>query len=186
MCALAKTLRPILASRIEQIPAGTAFDFILDILPVISSNWIIYAYWLIPISLMVFIAVTKFYYNAEDFPYCALVYAIAMLLTDILFTVTILGPPANFTNSWFAFDFNKDLFPSMHVGAMWLGLLLSDRKWIKIVMLVVTLVMSAIVLLMHTHYTIDVLGAIFIFYGVFAFSEKYIKNILRRAYLSKV
>lgn len=182
LSVFAKVLRPVLSSRIEQIPAGSAYDFLLDALPVISANWIIVLYWAIPISLLVLAIGAKIYYNLEDLPYFGLVCAFGMILTDVFFTVTVLGPPHNFVNSWFVLDFNKDLFPSMHIGSIWLWFLMADKKWVKTILLVGLIVVSAIVLLMHTHYTIDVLGAIFIFYALFALCEKYLKPLLRNAY----
>ena len=64
----AKMLRPALAAIIETIPAASAYDFVLAVLPVISSSWIIYIYiYLMTASSMLLIA-TKFYYRPIDLP----------------------------------------------------------------------------------------------------------------------
>ena len=181
----AKMLRPALAAIIETIPAASAYDFILDVLPVISASWIIYIYIYLMTAASILLIVTKFYYKPIDLPYVAFVFAFAMILTDILFTVTVVGPPLNFTNTWLAWDFNKDLFPSMHVGAPFIAFLLADRRWVKAILLAVTAIMVAVVLLMHTHYTIDAIGAIFIFFGLWCLCDKYLKNFLRRAYFAR-
>lgn len=181
----AKLLRPVLAALIEKIPAGTAYDFVLDILPVISSSGIIYVYIYGLAAAIVFLMFSKVYYAPTDLPYTIIVFALAMILADIMWTLTVLGPPHNFVNSWLFFDYNKDLCPSMHVGTMFLGFLVADRRWVKGIMFGATVVIALVVLFMHTHYTLDVLAAFFVIYGIWALCEKHLKNFLRRAYFCK-
>jgi hypothetical protein len=59
----------------------------------------------------------------------------------------------------------KDLFFSGHTATLFLLFLLSDKKHLKIIFLINTVLVGTAVLLQHVHYTIDVLTAPFFAYS---------------------
>jgi hypothetical protein len=63
--------------------------------------------------------------------------------------------------------FENDLFFSGHTAVPFLGFLLFKGSPIRYVFLALSILMGITVLLMHHHYTIDVLAAYFITYGIF-------------------
>ena len=70
------------------------------------------------------------------------------------------------------FSFTGDLFFSGHAGLPFLLALIFRKKAIyRYILLVVSLFFSVIVLLGHLHYSIDVLSAFFIAYGIFHMSQ---------------
>lgn len=67
----------------------------------------------------------------------------------------------------------KDLFFSGHTATLFLLFLVSDKKQLKIIFLISTVLVGIAVLLQHVHYTIDVLAAPF-----FAYSSYKIATII--------
>src|SRR3989344_8842551 len=68
--------------------------------------------------------------------------------------------------------FGGDLFFSAHTGMPFLGALAFWReKGIRNFYLLTAVFFAAVVLLGHLHYTIDVLSAFFITYGIFHIAE---------------
>ena len=59
----------------------------------------------------------------------------------------------------------KDLFFSGHTATLFLLFLISDKKHLKIIFLINTILVGVSVLLQHVHYTIDVLVAPFFAYS---------------------
>jgi len=72
-----------------------------------------------------------------------------------------------------SFFLGNDSFFSGHTGLPFLmALLYWDRRWLRMIFIAVSAVFAAVVLLGHLHYTIDVLSAFFIAYGVYRISRK--------------
>lgn len=94
-------------------------------------------------------------------------------------------PDPRIDDSWFMTGPNmmymgtRDLFPSGHTGAL-LAFLLHVKKNLVVRYLAffsLGLVASGVIL-MHVHYTIDVLGAVFMAYAVYSFSDRHLKKYL--------
>jgi hypothetical protein len=68
--------------------------------------------------------------------------------------------------------FDNEFFFSGHTAVPFLYYLFSPYPWYRRFFLAASVVMGASVLLSRNHYTIDVLGAFFMTYGIFALSRK--------------
>ena len=95
-----------------------------------------------------------------------------VIIRSIFITLTHIGPfpteiiinPRSFLNY---FVFGGDLFFSGHTGLPFLlSLVFWDIRWLRRTFLSISLCFGVIVLLAHLHYTIDVLSAFFISYGI--------------------
>jgi membrane-associated phospholipid phosphatase len=66
----------------------------------------------------------------------------------------------------------NDSFFSGHTGLPFLmAFIYYDRKWLRIIFISLSMIFGAVVLLAHIHYTIDVLSAFFISYGIYRLSR---------------
>lgn len=61
----------------------------------------------------------------------------------------------------------KDLFFSGHTAIIFLFYLVADKKYLKLSFLICTILIGAVVLLQHVHYTVDVISAPFFAYASF-------------------
>ncbi len=75
----------------------------------------------------------------------------------------------------------KDLFFSGHTATLFLLFLVSDKKHLRIIFLISTVLVGIAVLLQHVHYTVDVLAAPFFAYS----SYRIVKIINGRITFSK-
>lgn len=66
----------------------------------------------------------------------------------------------------------KDLFFSGHTATLLILFLISEKKIIKTIFLISTIVVAIAVLLQHVHYTIDVFAAVFFTYTCYVVLEK--------------
>lgn len=66
----------------------------------------------------------------------------------------------------------KDLFFSGHTATLLILFLVSEKKIIKTIFLISTIVVAIAVLLQHVHYTIDVFAAVFFTYTCYVVLEK--------------
>jgi hypothetical protein len=128
------------------------------------------------------IAFYAFAVRPELCPWALKTYGIFGIVRAAFMMFTHLGPPDGmfyltslpgleekemFNN----FFFLNDLFFSGHVGNLFLAALVFKNFKFKWFGLIGSVVMAATVLLMKIHYTIDVFGAFFITYGIYAFSD---------------
>ena len=104
--------------------------------------------------------------------------ALFVLIRSVFISLTHIGPfptsiqidPQSFINY---FVFGGDLFFSGHAGLPFLLALIFWREHkLRYVFLIISACFSIIVLLAHLHYTIDVLSAFFISYGIYHISLK--------------
>lgn len=120
--------------------------------------------------------------NARKAPFIIKSIALFVLIRAIFITLTHIGPfptqvvinPRSFINY---FVFGGDLFFSGHTGLPFLlSLIFWDDKRLRYIFLATSIFFGVIVLLAHLHYTIDVLSAFFISYGIFHIAEVLFKR----------
>ncbi len=68
--------------------------------------------------------------------------------------------------------FVKDLFFSGHTSTLFIVFLIEKRKSIKFILLISTLLVGLLLVWQRVHYSIDILGAIFVTWGVYWFFTK--------------
>ncbi len=93
-----------------------------------------------------------------------------ILLVDPL--VKYLGTGKNLT---------KDLFFSGHTATLFLLFLITNKKYLKIVFLISTIIVAACLLLQHVHYSIDVASAFFFAYTSYKIAGYFRSKITARA-----
>lgn len=110
--------------------------------------------------------------------------ALFVLIRAIFVTLTHMGPfptevaidPRSFLNY---FVFGGDLFFSGHTGLPFLlGLIFWNEILLRRIFIVTSCMFGVVVLLAHLHYTIDVLSAFFISYGIFHIARNLFKKDL--------
>jgi len=77
----------------------------------------------------------------------------------------------------------KDLFFSGHTATLFLLFLISDKKQLKIIFLISTILVGIAVLLQHVHYTIDVLAAPFFAYSSYRIAKMINERITFNKYV---
>ncbi len=84
--------------------------------------------------------------------------------------------PISFPGVFNLLVFENDLFFSGHTAVPFLGFLLFKESKIRYFFLIASILLGATALLMHRHYTIDILSAFFITYGSYKIGEKVIEK----------
>ncbi|VVB79383.1 Uncharacterised protein [uncultured archaeon] len=157
----------------------SANDLLLDFLPSIDISPI-FIYGAVIIVALFFLYPLLF--RLEEFHKAVSQFSLLILVRSFFIILTHLSLPldaiAVHAPNFLSFlNVQNDLFFSGHTSIPFLGFLLFKNKKIKYFFLVSSIVMAVTVLLMHVHYTIDVLSAYFITYGVFKFGEKFYEKI---------
>ena len=76
---------------------------------------------------------------------------------------------------------HHDLFFSMHTASPFLACLLFRERWASLVCFAFALLMAATVLLLKTHYSLDVAGAFLVTYALFKLQRRFLEPSVRRA-----
>jgi PAP2 superfamily C-terminal len=112
-------------------------------------------------------------------PFTIKTVALFVVIRAIFFSVTHIGPfptqvelsPNGFMSY---FVFGGDLFFSGHTGLPFLLALINwKEKWLRYLFISLSIILAIVVLLTHLHYTIDVLSAWFISYGIYKIAERF-------------
>lgn len=159
-------------------------DYVLQILPVYDLSFLfVWGYIIIIVSLFIY----GIFIEPEIAPFAMKTFGVLMIVRACFISLTFLGPPQEFyymktINAEYMrtvaskFFFNNDLFFSGHTAIPFLAFLIF-KTWFRWIYLFATFVMAATVLIMHVHYSIDVLAAFFITYGIYAISNRIFKNL---------
>lgn len=148
-------------------------DLILDNIPVVDLNFIIVEVALITIVLgTLFVVFSKPRYVLFTLKAIALfiiIRAIYISLTHVGIHPDNIMPGLGVVDSIYLYlNFQTGLFFSGHTGLTFLMALIFWNKFpVRVVFLSLSLVFAVAVLLAHVHYSIDVLAAPFMTYGIF-------------------
>jgi membrane-associated phospholipid phosphatase len=157
----------------EARPGVVLPDPILNLFNPIDLTWLIFA--LIYIALIV--AIITLIKNPKQLMFAIQVYSLLVAVRIGAMYLLPLEPPAKMIilNDPFVEFFGtgqtltKDLFFSGHTATLFLLFLVSEKKIIKTVFLISTIVVAISVLLQHVHYAIDVFAAVFFTYACYKF-----------------
>jgi hypothetical protein len=175
VCLIISAIITIFASTyVDRIPVVAVPDLILDNIPAINLN-VIFSYSFV--TLLVLLTVYTVFFRVKEFHKTALLFSLLVLTRSIFITLTHLGAPQgallgrDAPGLYQLFNFRNDLFFSGHAAMPFMAFLIFRKEWIGKLFLILTIILSATVLLMHIHYSIDVFSAFFITYGVYKFGE---------------
>lgn len=162
------------SSYVDRIQVVAVPDLILDNIPVINLN-IIFSYSFV--ILLTLLTIYTVFFRVKEFHKAALLFSLLVLTRSIFITLTHLGAPqeallgGNAPGLYQLFNFRNDLFFSGHAAMPFMAFLIFRKEWIGKIFFILTVILSATVLLMHVHYSIAVFSAFFITYGVYKFGE---------------
>jgi tryptophan-rich sensory protein len=138
--------------------------------------------WLFLAAAVIYFAYPMFV-KPKELPYMVNMFSLFVVIRAGFIIFTHLRPPydaVHVTFPWFLqfLNFSNDLFFSGHAGFPFLGFLIfrEHHKGLSYFMLATSIILGITVLLMHVHYSIDVLSAYFITYGIYEIGKKFIKK----------
>lgn len=156
-------------------------DLVLDNIPVIDLSFII-----IEVALMAIVLGTLFVFSKPRYVLFTLkAVALFIIVRAIFISLTHVGiHPENIAPGLGFFDgiytylnFQTGLFFSGHTGLPFLvSLIFWDNLRVRYVLLTLSLVFAVAVLLAHIHYSIDVLAAPFMAYGIYHIARRLFKK----------
>jgi hypothetical protein len=122
------------------------------------------------------------FFRPRQLPYWMCMFSFLVIVRAFFICLTALKTPVDAISLNPPLIFNSlfhinDQFFSGHAAIPFLGFLLADRKSFKYFMLFLSILLGAVALLTHIHYSIDVFAAYFITYGVFKIGEKWFRRM---------
>ena len=152
-------------------------DLLLDHIPTINVGFL-FTWGMLGFTLLIFLYPLLF--KPELVPFTIKCYAALLYVRSFCILLTNVGPPHGFFFDTFQLGrnviddmtFRNDLFFSGHTAFPFLAFLIFKDHWIKWVFLAGSIIEGATVLLMHVHYSIDVVAAFFISYGTYAICKR--------------
>jgi membrane-associated phospholipid phosphatase len=180
---------PIFLSYNEQRQGAVLTDPILIFFNPVDLTW--FTFGLIYISIIT--AILSFSLKPEKLIIALQSYSLLVVFRMIVMYVTPLNEPGRIIilNDPFVQLFGtgetltKDLFFSGHTATLFLLFLVADKKYLKYIFMVCTLLVGTAVLLQHVHYTVDVLVAPFFAYTSYRIAIN-IKEKITNNYLTAV
>jgi membrane-associated phospholipid phosphatase len=156
-----------------------ATDFLFLHLPFINILWLA--------DLLLLLASTSFLFfmfskkEVKNFPFYATVIGIFNLIRAGFIYLTPLGNPHPASGLGLAFLPSGGMFPSGHVGAMFLFFLFalkSKSKYWSIYFMILLVIEVISMILSRGHYTIDMIGALFIAFTIWKVVDEHFKKKL--------
>lgn len=154
---------PYFFATIESRNGHLLNDWLLNYLPAKNLS--------IPIFTLIWgmVAVTLYECYKNPSVFLKMLWAFIFLTVARIISISIvpLNPPPNLvvladplSNYFYGKDFiTKDLFFSGHTSTQFLLFFVLPQKWQKSLAVITSLMVGALVLVQHVHYTIDVIGA---------------------------
>ena len=173
---------PVFFAYIENKQGVRLNDRLLNYLPAINLS--------IPIFILIWGGAAIIYYKCMKSPYVFALFLWAYIILCITRIITISLLPLEapqglipltdpLSNIFYGGTFiRKDLFYSGHVSTQFLISLCIYNKVYKKIMQVTTLILAAMVLFQHVHYSIDVAAAPIFAYGCFWLSRYIIRKFI--------
>jgi len=154
-------------------------DLILDHIPAINNIILIFLYVWVFALLTTFLYLYPLIFNPKKIHYFLGLIGLWIFIRSIFIILTHLKTPADaiiLDLPWLirSFYFQNDLFFSGHTGLPFLGYLIfrKENKSLSYLFLAASIIMGITVLLLHQHYSIDVLAAFFITYGIYKIGDR--------------
>ena len=171
---------------VEERQGVTLTDPILELFNPIDLTWLTFG--LIYISLIV--AIYSFAAKPEVLLLALQSYSLLVIFRMMVMYSAPLNAPEKLIllNDPFVQFFGsgevltKDLFFSGHTATLFLLFLISDKKYLKIIFLMSSILVGIAVLLQHVHYTIDVLAAPFFAYSSYKIAAVINERIMLNKY----
>ncbi len=158
--------------------SNSVTDIVLDNTPVydVDEIFVYGGYVLVACILLVCVD------NPRRAPFTIKSIALLFLIRSVFVSLTHIAPFPNHTLidptglSRF-FNFDGELFFSGHTGLPFLmALIFWDNKALRISFIAMSILLGAVVLMGHLHYSIDVLSAFFITYAIYGIAEQLFKK----------
>lgn len=152
-------------------------DLLLDHIPTFDLGFLFtWGFYSILITIFSYTIFVK----PETAPFVMKTFAILILVRCGSILLTNVGPPIGFFYEGVPVGggalsdlfFRNDLFFSGHTAYPFLAFLIFRRTKLRMFFLISSIVMAVTVLLMHVHYSIDVMAAYFVAYGTYVLSNK--------------
>jgi hypothetical protein len=172
--ALAEVISYYASKYVDRINVVAVPDLILDNIPTLNLD-IIFSYSFM--TLLLVITTYTLFFKVREFHKVAFLFSLLVFTRSIFIMLTHLGVPADARTIAHApglyqfFNFRNDLFFSGHAAMPFMAFLIFRKEAIGILFFILTILLSATVLLMHVHYSIDVFSAFFITFGVYTFGQ---------------
>ncbi|MCX5643295.1 MAG: phosphatase PAP2-related protein [Phycisphaerae bacterium] len=160
-------------------PAVKVPDLILDRIPPINLSFLFtYGY----MALIVGMFTYPLFRQPRTLYVVAIQFSLLLILRSVFMIFTHVGTPAGAVDAHFPGLFSKlyfenDMFFSGHTAMPFLGFYLFRQSRLRYVYLVGSIVMGIVVLAMHVHYSIDVLGAFFMTYCSYQMGSALIRKL---------
>ncbi len=147
-------------------------DLFFSIIPVLNLSWVF-------VTVEVFLIILAFLYGIfivpNKLPFSLLAFSIFISIRALCISLTHIGIPVDYIHPTMGtgdFFFHNDLFFSGHTGGPFLvALILWESKIWRYLLIGTSVLMAFTVLAMRLHYSIDIVGAYFITYGIFKIAE---------------
>lgn len=177
LLALAVIFQYYASAYVDRVPSNSVADLFLSILPVVNLNFIIVEGALCAIALSFLLILAKPHYLLFTLKAVAIFIAtraVFISVTHIGIYPTQIGPDPTgfFDRTYTGLGLEAGFFFSGHTGLPFLmGLIFWDEKLWRYIYLVLSIIFGIAVLFAHVHYTIDVLAAPYMAYGIFKMSQ---------------
>ena len=152
-------------------------DMILDHIPVIDLS-LIYDFFSL-IILVVFVIYIMYRREHNRVPYFLVLWGIFYIVRGIFIVLTPFGNPPDFNGSDPLFNgfskFELGVYPSGHVGNAFMLLLLVNDRIYKRIFAICLVIITASLIIAHSHYSIDILSGFFFVYAIKAFGDRYLR-----------
>lgn len=162
-------------------------DLVLRHLPAMDASAV---YWWGATAFMVFAAGVALLRERSRVPYFARAYALLVAARACLMVLTPLHIPAGaisvdsgviYGSFGRMMTVHHDLFFSMHTASPFLASLLFRERWASRICMGFALLLGATVLLLKTHYSLDVAGAFLVTYALYRLEHRWVEPVVRRA-----